>query len=244
MEEIKLIGFKNEEIKNISGKGVSFKKISIPGEDCSNFQIRYEITNPNTQFKSNSLIHCSVSPYQRDISQVTLFNSILIPDDCTLNIQMESVLKPTFTGTAFINFEIFTPIKSDRTVFISEIDRQNAFRVALINVARFYNVPNWEYDDNKTLYDKLMVLNYPIIQLLRNYLLAYNKWFDFYSKLKQVETKEGKRHDLNAEEKIVLGSLIENREHTLNVLQTKFDELQFEKFKKINGLENVDGIIS
>lgn len=247
MAQLELKGInKKEEIKNVSGKGISFKKIRIPGEDCSNFIIQYEIINQGTGSRDSCPIYCITSPYQREVSQVNLFESILIPDNSILMVQVNSILKRTDTVISFIDYEIFIPpveSKQDKMVFISENDRQNAFRVALINLARFFNIPNWEYENNQVLYNKLKRVNNPVVKLLQEYFIAYDKWFKFYAKIKKIEAETNQRHDLTDAEGMELAELINNRERSLNTLQIKFDELQFEKFKKSHGLENVDGII-
>ncbi|MFA6924831.1 MAG: hypothetical protein WC223_11335 [Bacteroidales bacterium] len=249
IEHITLTDFKEKEIHGISGKGVSFKKIRIPDENCSNFLIWYDIINQKSGEKFSGPIDCLVSPYQRDVSQVTLYKSIIIPDNCTLFIQVKSILKKDFKGTSYIDFEIFTPTselekKSGVKVFISENDRQNAFKIALTNLARFFNIPNWEYDDNQALYNKIELLNITIVKFLQDYFKAYNEWFNFYERIKNIENTTGQGYNLTDTERNELDELIKNRENTLNSLQEEFDKLQFEKFKKENGLENVDGIIS
>lgn len=241
MEPIKLIGFEKREIKNVSGRGVSFKKIRIPNEDCSHFMIRYEILNSLNGSKLSSPIHCLPSVYQRDVSQVILSKSILIPENCILNIQIESGVKPNFKGEIYIDYEIFVP--TVKKVFISEKDRQNAFRVALINLARFFKIPDWEYEDNQTLYNKIKVVTHPIVQLLQNYFTAYNKWFQFYERIKKIETERAIAYDLTEKDRNELSELIQKRQETLDILQAKFDDLQFERFKEEHGLGNVDGII-
>ncbi|HVA98101.1 MAG TPA: hypothetical protein VNG53_04335, partial [Bacteroidia bacterium] len=120
-------------------------------------------------------------------------------------------------------------------------------RIALINLARFFNIPNWEYDDNKTLYDKIISLKGSdailIVELLKKYFTAYNEWFDFYVKIKDIETQTGQAYSLTNKEKDELSELIKNREGSLNILQTKFDELQLGKFNVSHGLGNIDGKI-
>ncbi len=248
MEHKQIIGLEKKEIENISGKGISFKNIRIPNEDCSFFIIRYEIVNQVNNSKFSSPINLFPSIYQRDVSQVTLSKSILIPDDCKIYIQIEPILKKEFKGTVFIDYEVFMPDiklknKPGMKVLINESDRQNAYRIALTNLARFFGIPNWEYEDNKTLYGKIKEVNDPIIDLLKKYFKAYNEWFGFYARIKEEETKTGQERDLTKEERNELAGLIKNRDSTLNALQTKFDELQFDRFKKSHGLGNIDGII-
>ena len=248
IKHITLTGFEEKEINDISGKGVSFKKIRIPDKNCSNFLIWYEIRNSKSGEKNSGPINCLVSPYQRYVDQVTLYKSIIIPYDCKLFIKIKSTAEEDYTGISNIEYEIFTPTtelekKSGSKVFISESDRQNAFRIALTNIARFFNISNWELENNQALYNKIELLDYPIVKLLQNYFKAYNNWFNFYEEIKKNENTTGQRHELTNEEKNKLAELISNRENTLNALQTEFDKLQFEKFKKDNGLENVNGII-
>jgi hypothetical protein len=151
-------------------------------------------------------------------------------------------------GKALIDYEIFTPTtelqkKSGINVKISEEDRQNAFRIALINIARFFNISNWEYDDNITLYNKVTQINKPIVQLLQDYFIAYNEWFKFYDGIKKhVIASQDQRYSIDEYQRKELEDLIKKRETTLNALQKEFDRLQFERFKKINGLEGVEGI--
>lgn len=230
-----------KEIEHVSGNGISFEKIRIPDEDCSNFQIKYKIVNQTTKSESSGYITCFVSPYQRDVSHVVLTKTILIPENSKLFIQMHSALKPTFTGLSFIDYNVFTP--SNKFVFISERDRQDAFRLALINLAMFYGIPDYEYDNNQTLFKKLEQLDPPIFSLLKEYLEAYDSWFGFYKDIKEVEEKSGIVMNLTELQQSELTALILNRENTLEALQTKFDELQFEKFKKSQGLDNIDGKI-
>ena len=241
MEQLNLTGFERKEIKNISGKGISFKKIRISNEDCSHFMIKYEIINLIDKSKSSSFIHCLPSVYQRSVSQVALNKSILIPENCTFYIQIESEVNPNFNGKVYIDYEIFIP--TVKKVFISEKDRQNAFRVALINLARFFKIRSWEYKDNQILYNEIKTINNPIVKLLQDYFAAYNKWFEFYMQIKKNEMEIGVGYDLSEKDRKKLSELIQKRQETLNALQVKFDELQFERFQQEHGLGNIDGII-
>ena len=243
MSQIILTGLNNRiEIPNISGKGITLKKISIPNENCSNFYIQYDVTNTLTGAIFSSPIHCIVSPYQRDVTQVKLNKSILIPADCTLGLQIISLSKLTFGGESIIEYESFQPKAAKPLVFISEKDRQNAYRVALVNLARFFSIPNWEFDNNQTLYDKLKLVANPIVDLLKKYFSAYDNWFDFYMEIKEKETDTSMMYELNEKEREKLSELIQKRQDTLNALQAKFDELQFDQFKRLQGFEDVDGI--
>ena len=244
MLNITLSGFKEEEIKDVSGMEVSLKRITIPGEDCSNFIIRYKLTNQLGELFSGSVI-CFPSPYQKDISQVNINELLIIRKDFKLTLKLESTLRQDFNGKAIIDYETSIPaIQQGMKVFISERDRQIAFRTAFSVLARFYNIPDWEYDDNQVLYNKLITVNDDIIvRLLRDYINAYNRWFNFYMGIKEIETKTGSFHSFNDNEKQNLSVLINNREGALNALQNRFDELQLARFNKAHGLGNVDGII-
>jgi len=247
MEKVDLQGFKQEIIPSVSGKGILFKKISIPNEDCSNFYIWFEIINQLNKSKFSSPIDCVASPYQRDVSLVILNKSILVPDNCVFSIQIKSSIKPDFSGQASIDYDIFTPAMeaedtTRKMVFISDRDRQNAFRVALLALARFFEIRNYEYLDNQALYNKIKQKNDPIVKFLQDYIRAYDEWYKFYEEIKEKEEKKSSPYELDAQEKVRLTKLIADRENALNSLQTKFDELQFDKFKRSHGLENVDGI--
>ncbi len=75
-------------------------------------------------------------------------------------------------------------------IFISENDRQNAKSVALKNLARFFNIREWEYKQNAELYEELSYLstNYAttIMELLNAYFIAYDHWFKFYDEKRQI----------------------------------------------------------
>jgi hypothetical protein len=248
MIKLKLTGFDELEIKNVSGKTISFKKIEIPNENCSDFHVRYKVSNQNDLSTNSGTIICSVSPYQRDATWAPLNKSFSLPDNCILNVQLESTIRQSFKGVAFVDYEIFdyvdeTKRQPDKRIFISERDRENAFRIALKNLGQFFKIENWEYDDNQTLYNKLKELNDPIVKLLQNYFKAYNEWFKFYEKIKEIETIKGQAYNLSENEKAELAELIKARQNTLDALQEKFDELQLKRFNNIHGLGNIDGII-
>lgn len=121
-------------------------------------------------------------------------------------------------------------------IFISEIDRQNARSVALKNIARFFNVENWEYKTNEDLKEDIYALNIPnaltIIQLLQGYFQAYDEWFYFYQDKKVIEQQQDEEYILNPTEQSELQRLIENREKTLSELQREFNKLQLQKFNQ------------
>lgn len=120
-----------KEITNITGKILLLKNINIPGENCSYFFIKYEIFNLLTNANFSSPIPCLVSPYQRNVSQVELNKSILVPENCTLTLML-SPNRNEFksNGIAKIEYEILEPQKSK--VIISENDRDYAYTEPVI----------------------------------------------------------------------------------------------------------------
>ncbi len=129
-------------------------------------------------------------------------------------------------------------------IFISETDRQDAHRIALKNIAGFYAIPNWNTENNAILYQRLKELTPPppILKPLTEYLNAYDDWFKFYKDKKDIEITTGKEYELNEEERIELTGLIQQRENKRKELQNMFDKLQFDRFKRFRGLENVEGL--
>ena len=132
-------------------------------------------------------------------------------------------------------------------IFISESDRQNARKTALMNIANFFNIPNWDNKTNNELINELGNLKnksaIDIIKLMKEYFKAYDEWFLFYQKFKKIEQKSKKEYILNDKEQLELSGLIEKREVTLNALQEKFDELQLSKFNRKTFGKNISGII-
>ena len=125
-------------------------------------------------------------------------------------------------------------------VIIDETDKHNLYRVALRQVCKLYNIPNWEYETNQTLYDLIKSKKYSIFTDLKKYLKALDNWFAFYARIKQIEDKSGVEYDLTIEEQKELGELIRKRQKTLSVLQKKFDTLTFEQFKKSHESGGID----
>ena len=122
-------------------------------------------------------------------------------------------------------------------IFISEEHRQNARSVALRNIAKFFEIPDWDLKNNDQLYNDISSLTtiknaVIIFNLLKDYFKAYDDWFDFYQVLKKQEQKANKEIFLNDKQKIQLSGLVEKREVALNTLQEKFDELQLTNFNK------------
>ena len=133
-------------------------------------------------------------------------------------------------------------------IFISEIDRQTARRVALRNIARFFGIPDWENKDNNELLSELSGLKIQpaiiITNLLNVYFKAYDDWFSFYQKRKKIEDEKNEEYELNEKEHLELAELIKNREETLNALQEKFDMIQLQKLNKEKFGNNISGIIN
>ncbi len=135
-------------------------------------------------------------------------------------------------------------------IFISEIDRQNARSVAIKNIARHFNIPDWEFESNENLKNEIDNIDNPdaitIIRLLDYYFTAYDNWFNFYQEKKAIETQQEEEYELNNEEHRELQELITRREATLAKLQTEFDRLQLQRFNRnqfgvrINGIINED----
>ncbi len=132
-------------------------------------------------------------------------------------------------------------------IFISETDRQNAKRVALRNLAKFFDIPNWEYKENDELFNDLSALNTEtstrVMGLLNTYFNAYDDWFNFYDEKRQIEQQSENEYQLNENEQQVLGNLINRRESSLQALQERFDELQVQKFNRENFGGDINGII-
>jgi hypothetical protein len=131
-------------------------------------------------------------------------------------------------------------------IFISEADRQSARRIALKNISRFYNVPDWESKDNGELLNDLSVLNdkSPIVifNLLTEYFKAYDEWFSFYQKRNKTENEA--EYNLTSSEQNELEKLINKRQKTLDALQKKFDELQLSKFNSQKFGNNISGTVN
>ena len=121
-------------------------------------------------------------------------------------------------------------------IFISEIDRQNARSVALKNIARYFSIPDWEIKSNELLQQEVEKLVKPeaksIVLLLKEYFTAYDEWFNFYQKIKAIETEQDIDYELNNTEQLELQKLIDNRESTLGKLQSEFDKIQLRKFNQ------------
>ena len=121
-------------------------------------------------------------------------------------------------------------------IFISESDRQSAHGIALKNIARFFNIMDWETKTNDELLKDVSSLKdksaITIVKLLKEYFTAYNEWFSFYQERQKIEEKKGEEYNLTSQESSELFKLIKKRESTLNALQQEFDELQLSKFNR------------
>ncbi len=133
-------------------------------------------------------------------------------------------------------------------IFISEADRQSARRIAIKNIARFYNLTDWESMPNDELLNEIYALNeksaVEISALLKNYFKAYDNWFAFYQERRKIETKSGTEYNLNSNEQIELGVLINQRQTALDALQLKFDELQLSKYDTQTFGNDISGILN
>ena len=132
-------------------------------------------------------------------------------------------------------------------IFISEVDRQNAKNVALKNLARYFNILDWESKSNDELKHELDNLHSAeansIIPLLNDYFNAYDRWFNFYKKRKAIEANREDDYELNDLEQEELQKLINNRENTLDQLQREFDGLQLGRFNRSQFGTDLTGII-
>jgi len=133
-------------------------------------------------------------------------------------------------------------------IFISEIDRQNARSVALKNIARHFNIPDWEFESNENLKNEIDNIDNPdantIIRLLNIYFTAYDNWFNFYQEKKAIETHQEEEYQLTNAEQLELQELITRREATLAELQTEFDRLQLQRFNRNQFGADINGIIN
>ena len=132
-------------------------------------------------------------------------------------------------------------------IFISEIDRENARNVALKNIARYFNIRDWEFKSNDELKNEIDNLHnteaYSIIQLLNDYFTAYDQWFNFYKKRKAIEVNPETEYELSDIEQRTLQELINERENTLDRLQREFDGLQLRRFNRNHFGADLTGII-
>ena len=114
-------------------------------------------------------------------------------------------------------------------IFISEYDRYNAFRVALLVTANFHDIPYYEYKSNLELIEALKIYKSPLLSYLEKYFVNYDNWFNFYQERKKNEEQEDRDYDLNNYEKETLRDLSDKREKSLQELQEAFNELRRNK---------------
>lgn len=115
-------------------------------------------------------------------------------------------------------------------IFISEHDRQNAYRAAILNIAKLYDIKYPDFKSNFELYDELRHLDCELWIPLNDYIRAYDRWFEFYQTIKTVQNKmENKTiseyHLTPAEEQELIG-LINEREEKLDSLQQLYNKLR------------------
>jgi len=243
MKQIRLKIFEEQEIEDVSGMGVKLKKISVPGGDCSKFMIRYRVVNLRTHGELIKPIICSIGPMQRNLSVLELNRSIEIPKDSLFFLGIEPSQDPEFRGEAVIEYEIFHPFR----VTISGADRHNTHRIALVNIARFLEIKNWDTESNENLYRSVTTSKSEsakaITPLLNKYFKAYEDWFLFCQKKKYEEEVTGGPVALSVREREELVGLKTNRDKKREELQVEFDRIQFEEFKRRNGLQDITGTI-
>ena len=132
-------------------------------------------------------------------------------------------------------------------IFISEADRQSARRIAIKNIARFFNLPDWEIKPNDDLLKDISKLSdksaVAVFKLIDDYFKAYDEWFMFYQNRKKREDNNSTEYILNSKEQKELDELINKRQGALNALQEKFDELQLSKFNKQTFGNDISGTV-
>jgi hypothetical protein len=111
-------------------------------------------------------------------------------------------------------------------IFINENDRHNAFRSALIPIANYHNIQDYKYLSNYELNHAISKLQSPFWNLLQDYFVKYDLWFDFYQKRKQIEQMINNEYDLNLPELQEGILLSKNRQDALEALQALLDKLR------------------
>lgn len=104
-------------------------------------------------------------------------------------------------------------------IFISEYDRYNAFRAALIGVATLNGQAYPEFSSNEDLYRSAVEKGGENLRALHRYLTAYDKWFYFYQHWKVEEEKAGQELGLTPRGSNELNSYIREREEALEGLR-------------------------
>ena len=108
-------------------------------------------------------------------------------------------------------------------IFISEYDRHNAYRAAVLNIAKFHRVQHPDFKSNMELYEEIANQGSPLLNALDDYLNKYDKWFEFYQKFKKIETEKDIDYQFNDKEKNELTGLATNRQNALDKLQKQYD---------------------
>lgn len=116
-------------------------------------------------------------------------------------------------------------------IFISEFDRHNAYKAAILPLAKFHDIENYEFKSLYELYLQLSEVESSAFEELKDYLLAYDNWFAFYAERKLIEEKQDVEYELNESEKINLANLISKRESSLKSLLSKFHEMSMQTSK-------------
>jgi hypothetical protein len=115
-------------------------------------------------------------------------------------------------------------------LYFSESDRFNTHRVALITIASFFDILDFNEKSNDEILNDISSLKtksaISITKLINKYFEAYDEWFSFYKKIYKIEREAGEEYILNKKEIVERNKLIEKREISLNNLQNKFDRLQ------------------
>lgn len=108
-------------------------------------------------------------------------------------------------------------------IFISEFDRHNAYRAAILPLARYYKIENFEFKSILELYLELSIMESSIFDDLNEYLLAYDSWFGFYAERKNIDEAIDIDYNLSDSEGIQLAKLIKSREEKLEKLLNNFN---------------------
>jgi sulfur relay (sulfurtransferase) DsrC/TusE family protein len=105
-------------------------------------------------------------------------------------------------------------------IFISEADRQSAKRIALKNIARLYNLQDWDSKSNDELFNEISLLTeesaITINKLLKEYFKAYDEWFAFYQQRKKIQKESGTEYNLSNKDQKELSELINRRKNLMS----------------------------
>ena len=112
------------------------------------------------------------------------------------------------------------------TIVITEHDRHDAFRVPLLNIAKFHEIPQYEFLTNEELYYEIQVIRSPLVPALKKYLEDYNNWFEFYYSKKAIEKESKVPYEFSNQETIERARLRTIRIDSLSKLQSQYDNLK------------------